>query len=237
MHQYIHPSPNPKPKTKRYAPRYGGRTEFLVLLCCDKFHRAVIHQPAKVYVFQLHLRTRRFVRSRISSRPACRFPRSCECPQTFVCNRTFRGWRIGTDEDKLISCTIYAIFLGLLIKLEFLAQQIEQKCLMLNTWWRLFHSTRVKLPLVTVYAGWCLVPMYPIWIFGSKLILSNNESKATLWVLDTRFIVGLRPLLNILITDSLSSKTYNIAPNWEDLAFDGTWSTLLDSRLLCLVAS
>ena len=38
-----------------------------------------------------------------------------------------------------------------------------------------------------------------------------NQSKATLWVLDTCLIVGLRPLIIILITASLSSKTYNIA--------------------------
>ena len=39
-----------------------------------------------------------------------------------------------------------------------------------------------------------------------SIILSKNQSKATLWVLDTCLIVGLRPLINILITASLSSK-------------------------------
>ena len=47
------------------------------------------------------------------------------------------------------------------------------------------------------------------WISGSKLILSNNQSSATLWVLDTCLIVGLGPLIIILITASLSSKMYN----------------------------
>ena len=48
--------------------------------------------------------------------------------------------------------------------------------------------------------------------FGIKtLILSNNQSKATLWVLDTCLIVGLRPVIIIFITASLSSKTYNMA--------------------------
>ena len=42
--------------------------------------------------------------------------------------------------------------------------------------------------------------------FGSKLILSDTQSSATLWVLDTCLIVGLRPLMIILITASLSSK-------------------------------
>ena len=54
-------------------------------------------------------------------------------------------------------------------------------------------------------ASWFLVSTYLIWILGSKLILSNNQSRATLWVLDTCLIVGLLPLIIILITASLSS--------------------------------
>ena len=73
---------------------------------------------------------------------------------------------------------------------------------------------------------WCLVPMYLIWILGCRLILSNNQSRATLWVLDTCLIVGLLPLIIIFLTASLSSKTDKI---------DETWSTLFRSRLTCLV--
>ena len=43
-------------------------------------------------------------------------------------------------------------------------------------------------------ASWC------------KLILSNNPSNATLWVVDTCLIIGLLPLILILLTVSLSSK-------------------------------
>ena len=50
-----------------------------------------------------------------------------------------------------------------------------------------------------------------IWILGSKLNLSNNQSRATLWVLVTCLIVGLLPFMIILITASLSSNTYNKA--------------------------
>ena len=42
-----------------------------------------------------------------------------------------------------------------------------------------------------------------LWI---RLILSNNQSRATLWVLETCLIVGLLPLMIILIAASLSSK-------------------------------
>ena len=157
---------------------------------------------------------------------------------------------VGTVEDRFIavdfddatilsssfcSCILFTIVLGQLIKLEFLAKQVELKWLMLNNWRRLFHSSRVNLPLVKMSASWCLVSMYRIWILDSRLILSNNLSKATLWVLDTCLIVGLRPLMIILIAASLSSKTYNMALGPECVPFDGTWSTSVRSRLVCVV--
>ena len=46
------------------------------------------------------------------------------------------------------------------------------------------------------------VPNLNFWI----LINSVKQSRATLWVLDTCLIEGLRPLIIILITASLSSK-------------------------------
>ena len=71
---------------------------------------------------------------------------------------------------------------------------------------------------------WFLVSMYLIWIFGSRLIRSNNQSSATLWVLETCLIVGLLPFMIILISASLSSNTYN-KPSWrEDWTFEGTES-------------
>ena len=61
-------------------------------------------------------------------------------------------------------------------------------------------------------------------MFGAivtNLILSNNQSRATLWVRETCLIVGLRPLIIILITASLSSKTDNIALESESVVFGG----------------
>ena len=75
-------------------------------------------------------------------------------------------------------------------------------------------------------SSWFLVSMYLIWISGSKLIQSNNQSRATLWVLETCFIVGLLPFMIILITASLSSKIFNIASLREEFAFEETKSTL-----------
>ena len=58
--------------------------------------------------------------------------------------------------------------------------------------------------------------------------LSNNQSRATLWVLDTCLIVGLRSLMIILTTASLSSKMYSLGSPWEIRVFAGTWSTWLN---------
>ena len=97
---------------------------------------------------------------------------------------------------------------------------------MLNKHKRWFHSSRVKFPLVSMSASWFLVSMYLIWILGSKLILSNNQSRATLCVLETCLSVGLLPLMTILITASLSSKMYNKASWCDNWTFEGTLSTL-----------
>ena len=103
--------------------------------------------------------------------------------------------------------------------------------LLVNKHKRWFHSSRVKLPLVSMSASWFLVSMYLIWILGSKLILSNNQSGATLWVLETCLIVGLLPLMIILITASLSSNINNKASWWEDLTFQWIKSTLSKSLI------
>ena len=55
------------------------------------------------------------------------------------------------------------------------------------------------------------VDVFDLDFLGPKLIRSNNQSKATLWVLETCLIVGLLPLKIILISASLSSNTYNNA--------------------------
>ena len=108
-------------------------------------------------------------------------------------------------------------------------QLVELKWIILNKHKRWFHSSRVKFPLVSMSASWFLVSMYLIWILGSKLILSNNQSRATLWVLETCLIVGFLPFKIILITASLSSNTYNKASCWEEVTFERIKSTLSKS--------
>ena len=111
-------------------------------------------------------------------------------------------------------------------------QVVELKWLMLNKHKRWFHSSRVKFPLVSMSASWFSVSMFLIWILGSKLMLSNNQSRATLWVLQTCLIVGLLPFIIILITASLSSNTYNKTSWREELTFDEIKSTSSKSSII-----
>ena len=76
-----------------------------------------------------------------------------------------------------------------------------------------------------------LVSVYLIWILETRLIRSNNQSNATLWVLETCLIVGLLPFMIILITASLSSNTHNKSSWWEDWTFEGIKSKLFGSSI------
>ena len=60
------------------------------------------------------------------------------------------------------------------------------------------------------------------------------QSRATLWVRESCLIVGLLPLIIILITASLSSKTYNMALAPECIVLDGMCSMLVGMTLVCL---
>ena len=120
------------------------------------------------------------------------------------------------------SCVLFDIALRLLMEL---------KWLMLHTDKRWVHSPRVKFPFVNVSKSWFLVSMYLIWILESKLILSNNQSRATLWVLETCLIVGLLPFMIILVTTSLSSKMCSKASFREEFTFEEIKSTLFRSSI------
>ena len=111
-------------------------------------------------------------------------------------------------------------------------QAVELKWLILNRVNKWFHSSRVKFPLVNMSASWFLVSVYLIWILESRLIRSNSQSRATLWILETCLIVGLLPLIVILITASLSWNTYNKASWREDWTFEGTQSMSLIASIL-----
>ena len=61
---------------------------------------------------------------------------------------------------------------------------------------------------------------------GSNVILSNRQSSLTLWKRDTCLIVAFRTLVIILITASLTSKTWSKISTLKDFTFSTTWFTL-----------
>ena len=64
-------------------------------------------------------------------------------------------------------------------------QENIDKFLIFNKWRRWFHSSLLKLLLVNMSGVWFSASTYLIWILGFMLILSDNQSNATLSVLDT----------------------------------------------------
>ena len=60
---------------------------------------------------------------------------------------------LDTTISSFCSCILFAIVVVQLFKLKFLVQQVELKWLMLNTRRRMFHSSRVKFPLVNMSAS------------------------------------------------------------------------------------
>ena len=116
-------------------------------------------------------------------------------------------------------------------------QEYIDKLIMLNKQRKRFHSSFEKLPVVRMSASWFWVSTYLICILGLNLILSNNQSRATLWTLDTCHIVSLRPWMIILMAASLS-KMYNWDSPWKECVFVGAYSTFdnwLTSRFLLSV--
>ena len=100
-----------------------------------------------------------------------------------------------------------------------------RNCFKANCWIEMadIEHAQQMIPFVTcefLFVGkttsWIWVSMYLIWIFGSKLIRSNNQSSATLWVLEKCLIV---------------LQTNTTKASWcEDWTFEGTqsmWSNTL----------
>ena len=108
-------------------------------------------------------------------------------------------------------------------KLKLLRENKEMS-IMLNNWRRCLYSSRVHVSLIRMSASWLQVSTYLTWIMGSRLILSNSQSRDTLWVRETCLISGLLPLTIILISASLSSTVYIRALWWESFPFVAPWS-------------
>ena len=139
------------------------------------------------------------------------------------------GFAVAESSPEFCSCPLFHTGFGFLEGsetkwLKWLRENMD-RFMMFNKRSKLFHSSLEKLPVVRKSASWFLESTYLIWILGSRLILSKDQSRATLWVLVTCLTVGLLPLMIILITASLSSEMCKLESAWEECVLLGTWST------------
>ena len=82
----------------------------------------------------------------------------------------------------------------------------------LNSCVKCKHLPQKNESLVRMSAICLEISPHLIWILESRIIRENNQSRATLWVLETCLMVGLLPYMIILITASLSTQPYRV---WE----------------------
>ena len=187
----------------------------LIFTCRGKFIRCFIHQHFKECIFQFHLRSRRCVGIRISSCSRVQFPCSCKCPRNFWCNQIFRGWgtcldswRQAHDHRSRFGYNYFLFFLFLhLLRHRFgAAYQAVIRSAASKAEMSDVEQMKKTVSFVTceIICGqnvcelMFVVAMHLIWILVSKLILSINQSRATLWTRHTCLIVGLLPSINIV---------------------------------------
>ena len=125
---------------------------------------------------------------------------------TYFCFRRWRSRRRALLKSfrhfRLLSCGKKRMAVGTVAAGKVVSFMMSKRC---N---KLCHSSRVKLPLVRMSASWFLFSTYLIWTFGSRLILSDNQSRATRWVRETCLIVGLLPSITVILShrDARSKK-------------------------------
>ena len=111
-----------------------------------------------------------------------------------------------------------------LIKLKILVQRRELKWLILKHMKKIIPLITREIPFGQDVCELVFGDNITDLDFGVQVDPVNNQSRATLWVLETCLIVGLRPLVIILITATSSSKTFYMALAPECIVLDGMWS-------------
>ena len=155
--------------------------EFLVLLCRYASPRTLVqflHLFATLESSTLHLDWSGSLAASLSCTPPTRLTSCPEYPRTFRRNWTLLSQRTCRSMRNQVQRRFWlCIVSGQQNELKFWAQQMKPKWLMLNTWRRLFHSSRVTFPFVNMLAFGVNVTNLDL---GVKIILSNSQSKATL---------------------------------------------------------
>ena len=207
--------------------KFRKLTWFLTFICRGNFPRYFNHQPAKVCISQPSLR-RRVLNCFLPSRQVSLWVLWVSIfdaigwfmDEALVETVEVRFISMGSDFASMLSssfcsCILFAIVSGQLVKRRFWAQQRELKWLMLK---------RCATHLVWNYlCQYVYELMFGVDVPDLNLAIQTNPIKQPVQS-NSCLIVGLLLFIIILITASLSSKTYNIAPNREDLTLDETWS-------------
>ena len=92
-------------------------------------------------------------------------------------------------------------------------------------------------PLITraiPFSQYVCEMMFGVNVTDLNIGVQIDSVKQPIQFRETCLIVGLRPLIIILITASLSTKTYNIALAPECIVYDEMWSMLVGMTLVCL---
>ena len=125
--------------------------------------------------------------------------------------REMASWQQDSIIRSRFCCDSFFSWILLRIASPLYQSTVELKWLIVNKHNKWFHSSRGETSLwVRVSASWFLVSMYLIWILESRLIRSNSQSRATLWVLETCLIVGLSALNDHLDHSFIVLKTHTI---------------------------
>ena len=120
-------------------------------------------------------------------------------------------------------------------KLKFLVQRRELKWLILNKLRRLFHSSRGT---ITFGQDVCDL-VFGVDVTDLDFGVQINPVKQPIWSNSCGSVKHVSlwdffPFIIILITASLSSKTYNMAPAPECIVMDDMWSMFVGMTLVCL---
>ena len=204
------------------------RHQWQICLCAEWTKRLVVHSQVSPLLVAAHSTSSEAFDIHIWC-----FPRAFWCNRgkhvriPYAASRDQIHHRLRFCCDSFFTCIFFAFF----------STSLQDNWWNWNGWcWTntnddsIHHVWNFPLSVCLRVGFWCQC----IW-FGflvSKLILSNNQSRATLWVLETCLIVGLLPFMIILITASSSSDTYNKASWREELTFEEIKSTLSRSSIV-----
>ena len=198
----------------------------------------LFHEAAKVCILESHLKRRRCVEwVWFSTHPASGFPEAVGTPRlsdTIELDATEEP--VAIKEDIFINCwsrfwhkSFFFLFVN---PLRHCGPAYQAENLGAASGAGMTDNKQLKKIIELIMCEIHFSQLVCELVFGVNVTDLNfgvpiNPIKQPIqWVLDTRLIVGLRHFIIILITASLSSRTFNRALGPESVVFDGMWSNV-----------